>query len=321
MRITRRALPLLATSLLARPALAAFPDRRITLTVPFVGGSSADTIARVIARPLGEELGQPIVVDNRAGAGGLLATQLTIRAAPDGYQLLFSGAQLSNIFWLRKTPEFDPVNDLTPVVRILNNAAVLLVKTDKPWRNAAELVAAAKAKEGGLSYGSGGVGTAAHIAGAALLNLSGAPGLHVPYNGANQATLALLKGEVDFAFAIVNIALPYVARGEFRPLVYAGAKRSAHLPDVPSFPEAVPGAPGMDNWSAIVGPPGMEASVVEKLHHATVAACGNREVMAALTNDGNEMFLSASPAEFKAFFAAEHEAIGRTIRLAGVRPD
>ena len=125
MRITRRALPLLATGLLARPALAAFPDRRITLTVPFVGGSSADTIARVIARPLGEELGQPIVVDNRAGAGGLLATQLTIRAAPDGYQLLFSGAQLSNIFWLRKTPEFDPVNDLTPVVRILNNAAVL----------------------------------------------------------------------------------------------------------------------------------------------------------------------------------------------------
>jgi tripartite-type tricarboxylate transporter receptor subunit TctC len=321
MRITRRALPGLAAAVLARPALAAFPDRRVSLTVPFVGGSSADTIARVVGKHLAEELGQPVVIDNRAGAGGLLATQSTIRAAPDGYSLLFSGAQLSNIFWLRKEPEFDPLRDFTPVVRVLNNAAVLLVKTDKPWHSAAELVAAAKAKEGGLSYGSGGVGTAAHIAGAALLNLSGAPGLHVPYNGANQATLALLKGEVDFAFAIINIALPYVRRGEFRALIYAGAKRSSHLPEVPSFPEAVAGAPGMDNWSAIVGPAGMDPAVTERLHAATVAACSRPEAVAALTGDGNEMFLSESPAAFSRFFAAEHAEIGRVVKLAGARPD
>lgn len=320
MRIARRTLPLLAAGLWARTA-AAFPDRRVALTVPFVGGSSADTIARVVAKNLAEELGQPVVIDNRAGAGGLLATQTTIRAAPDGYTLLFSGAQLSNIFWLRKEPEFDPLRDFTPIVRILNNAAVLLVKTDKPWRSAAELVAAARANQGGLTYGSGGVGTAAHIAGAALLNLSGAPGLHVPYNGANQATLALLKGEIDFAFAIINIALPYIRRGEFRPLIYAGARRSLHLPEVPAFPEAVAGAPGMDNWSAIVGPAGMDPAIVERLHAATVAACRRPEAVAALTGDGNEMFLSESPVAFRAFFAAEHDSIGRIVRLAGARAD
>jgi len=321
MRLARRALPLLAAGVLARPAQAAFPDRRVSLTVPFVGGSSADTIARVVAKHLAEELGQPVVIDNRAGAGGLLATQATIRAAPDGYSLLFSGAQLSNIFWLRREPEFDPLRDFTPVVRILSNAAVLLVKADRPWRSAAELVAAAKAKEGGLTYGSGGVGTAAHIAGAALLTLSGAPGLHVPYNGANQATLALLKGEVDFAFAIINIALPYIRRSEFRGLIHAGARRSSHLPEVPAFPEAVPGAPGMDNWSAIVGPAGMDAAIVERLHAATVAACQRQEAIAALTGDGNEMFLSESPASFRAFFTSEHASIGRIVKLAGARPD
>lgn len=321
MTLRRRALPALAAGLLARPAWAAFPDRRVTLTVPFVGGSSADTIARIVARHLAEELGQPVVIDNRAGAGGLLATQAVMRATPDGYALLFSGAQLSNIYWLRRDPPFDPLRDFTPVVRMLTNAAVLLVRADKPWRNAGDLAAAAKAKDGGLTYGSGGVGTAAHIAGAALLNLSGAPGLHVPYNGANQATLALLKGEVDFAFAIINIALPYVRRNEFRPLIFAGARRSPHLPDVPSFPEALPGAPGMDNWSAIVGPAGMDAAVVDRLHRATVAACRQPEAVAALTGDGNEMFLSESPAEFRQFMAAEHQGIRKLVEIAGARPD
>jgi tripartite-type tricarboxylate transporter receptor subunit TctC len=322
MRLTRRALALAALPMVTVPKpAAAWPERPIRLVVPFVGGSSSDTLARLVAQALGEELGQRVVVENRAGAGGLLAIQSVQRAEPDGYTLLFAGSTLSQVFFLQRTPGFDPLTDFTPVVRIVTNAAVLCVQAGRPWADVAALVAAARAAPQGLTYGSGGVSTAAHLAGAALLNLAGASGIHVPYNGANQATLALARGDVDFAFAIVNIALPYVRDGTFRALLYAGGARNPVLPEVPAFPEAIPGAPGMENWSAIVAPARLPAVITERLHAAVVARAGTPEFAAVLRRDGNAVFLSASPADVAAYLAAEHAATGRLVRLAGAAAD
>ena len=302
----------------ARPARAAWPERPVRLAVPFVGGSSTDTVARVLALRLGEELGQGVVVENRAGAGGLVAAQTVQRAEPDGYTLLFSGAGLFHVYHLQRGTGFEPLRDFTPVARVVTNSAVCCVPADRPWRSVAALAAAARSgPPSGLAYGSGGVGTPAHLAGAALLKLSDAPGIHVPYSGANQATLALARDEVDFAFAIANIALPYIREGRFHPLVYAGGGRNRALPEVPSFPEEVPGAPAVENWTAVFGPVGLPAAVVERLDRAVQAVGRRPDFTAAMARDGNEVFLSESPGALSAFMAGEHEAIGRLVRLAG----
>ena len=315
---TRRARRVLRARRRARPAPPRWPEKPVRLVVPFVGGSSTDTIARVLALRLGEELGQNIVVENRAGAGGLLAAHTVQRAEPDGYTLLFSGAGLLHIRHLQRDAGFEPLRDFTPVARVVTNSAVCCVPADRPWRSVASLVAAARSgSPSGLAYGSGGVGTPAHLAGAALLKLSDAPGIHVPYNGANQATLALARGEVDFAFAIANIALPYIRDGRFRPLVYAGGRRNDALPEVPSFPEAVPGAPAVENWSAIFGPAGLPAPVVERLDRAVQAVGRRADFAGTMARDGNEVFLSGSPEALRSFMAQEHESIGRLVRLAG----
>ncbi|MCK8787928.1 tripartite tricarboxylate transporter substrate-binding protein [Roseomonas sp. NAR14] len=169
MRLSRRAALSLAALPLARPELirparADWPDRPIRLVVSFVGGSSSDTIARLFAQQLDAALGQRVIVDNRAGAGGLLATQLVARAEPDGNTLLWSGNQLSALYFLHRQPGFEPLRDFTPISRVVTNAAVLCVPAGRPWRSVAELVAAARSTPQGLTYGSGGVGTAAHLA-------------------------------------------------------------------------------------------------------------------------------------------------------------
>jgi tripartite-type tricarboxylate transporter receptor subunit TctC len=297
--------------------------RPIRLIVPFVTGASSDTIARLIAARLGEPLGTSIVVENRAGAGGLIAAQTVARAAPDGTTLLWSGETALIHAVLQRDPGYDALHGFTPIGSIVENPALLCVRIAAPWRDIHGLLAAARAQgRGGLRYGSGGVGTPAHMAAAAMLKLAGAEGIHVPYRGANQAALAVEQGEVDFAFAISNIALPRLQQGANRVLLSTGARRMAMLPDLPTLAETVPGGPVITSGSSIVGPAGIPAPVATRLH----AAIGRivSEDMAlreALTREGGDITLVASPAAYAAAWAEQFERLQRLVELSGARAE
>jgi tripartite-type tricarboxylate transporter receptor subunit TctC len=307
----------------ARHALAqdALTGRSIRLVVPFAAGASSDTIARIVSAKLTEALGANIVVENRAGAGGLLAAQLVARAAPDGTTLLWGGGTALTQAALQREPGYDALRDFTPIATIVENAALLAVRTAAPWRDYKELFAAARAnRAGGLRYGSGGVGTPAHMAGAAMLKAIGADGTHVPYRGANQATLAVETGEVDFAFAISNIVLPRMQHGAVRVLLSTAARRIAALPEIPTLKETVPDGPVITSGSSIVGPAGMPAAVVNRIHAAVNRiVTDDAALREALTREGGEITLAPSPAAYAEEWAEEFARLKRLVEISGVR--
>jgi len=315
----------LGAAILARHGQAqdGWPNRPIRLIVPFVAGASSDTIARLVAARLGAPLGTTIVVENRAGAGGLIAAQTVAQATPDGATLLWSGEVALTQAVLQRNPGYDALRDFTPIATIVENPALLCVRPDAPWRDIAALLAAARAQRaGGLRYGSGGVGTPAHMAAAAMLKLAGAEGTHIPYRGANQAALAVEQGEVDFAFAISNIALPRMQQGAIRVLLSTGAQRMAMLPDPPTLAEAVPGGPVITSGSSIVGPAGIPGPVVTRLH----AAIGrlvteDAPLREALTREGGQITLAASPGAYAAAWAGQLAQLQRLVELSGARPE
>jgi len=316
---------LAGATLVATPGRAqdTWPNRPIRLIVPFVAGASSDTIARIVAAKLAEPLGTSIVVENRAGAGGLLASQMVARAAPDGYTLLWGGGTALTHAVLQREPGYDALRDFTPIATIVENPAVLCVRTAAPWRDIAALLAAARSeRSGGLRYGSGGVGTPAHMAAAAMLKLAGAEGTHVPYRGANQAALAVEQGEVDFAFAISNIALPRMQQGTIRVLLSTGARRMSTLPDLPTLAETLQGGPIITSGSSIVGPAGIPAPIVTRLH-AVIGrlVAEDAALRAALTREGGEITIAESPAAYAASWAEEFARLQRLVELSGARAE
>jgi tripartite-type tricarboxylate transporter receptor subunit TctC len=308
---------------LAAPAFAQarWPERQPRLIVPFAPGSSTDQVARLIAARLGEELGMAMVVENRVGAGGLLANQAVARAAPDGYTLLFGGSGGAVAAMMSRDPGYDPLTDLLPIASFVANPALLVVPAASPIRSLDDMVAAARARRGGLSYGSGGVGTPAHLAGAALVARLGIEAQHIPYRGANEAALAVERGEVDFAFAIVNITLPQVRAGNFRPLVLSGAARSPLLPGVPYLAEIAPGMLPITAWVALMGPAGLPPHIVLRLHEATERALNDEAFRARLTADGGEIVRFASPAALLEHWRAEVPRQRELLRLSGARAE
>lgn len=310
-------------ALAAMPARAedAWPARPVRLIVPFAPGASSDTLARLIAAKAGDPLGGTFVVDNRAGAGGLIASQAVARAAPDGYTLLWGGGTAITNAVMQANPGYDVLRDFTPVVTLAEHPAVLAVKPDQPWRTAAELLAAAKTTRGGLRYGSGGVGTPAHMAAAAMLKLISAEGTHVPYRGANQATLAVEQGEVDFAFAISNIAFPRHQQGAVRILLTAGSRRMSALPEVPTLAEAVPGGPVVTSGSSVAGPAGLPAQAVAKLHAAFAVAMRDPALVASIAGEGGDVTLSDSPAAYAAAWPEELRRLQELVGLSGARAE
>jgi tripartite-type tricarboxylate transporter receptor subunit TctC len=213
------------------------------------------------------------------------------------------------------------LKDFTPIVTIAENPALLCVRSAAPWRDIAALIAAAKAAPaGGLRYGSGGVGTPAHMAAAALLKAVGAEGTHVPYRGANQAALAVEQGEVDFAFAISNIALPRAQQGAIRVLVTTGSRRMDALPQVPTLAETIPDGPVIISGSSLVGPAGIPPAVAQRIHDATrrivTADAALRE---ALTREGGSITLSDSPAAYAAAWPEEVARLRHLVAFSGAR--
>lgn len=301
----------------------AYPSRPVSLVVPFAAGSSSDTLARLISSRAAVPFGGSFVIDNRPGAGGLVAAQRMARTAPDGYALMWGGGTAITHAAMQADPGYDVMKDFTPIVTLAEHPAVLGVRADRPWKTIEDVFAAARAaRDQPLRYGSGGIGTPAHMAAAAMLKLIGVEGIHVPYKGANQATLAVEQGEVDFAFAISNIALPRHQIGRIRILVSAGSVRMTALPDVPTLAETLKGGPVVISGSSVVGPAGLSPAIVNKIAGAfSEVMTRDADLRKRIADEGGSIVLSSNPAAYREEWAIELKRLKDLIALSGVRAE
>ncbi len=305
---------------IARAQDAAYPNRPVRVVVGFAAGGSTDLNTRTMAPKLQALLGQPVLVDNRPGAGGNLATEIVARANPDGYTLLMGtiAALAVNPSLYRNLP-FDPQVDVTPISMAGNVLNVLVVPVDRPWRNVADLVAAARAQPETLTYASSGVGGAGHLSGALLDRLANIKTVHVPYRGGGPLMTDLTSGKVDFSFATGPTALPQVEGGRLRVLAVPSANRSPLLPQVPTVAETLPGF-DVQNWNALVGPKNLPRPIVDRLNAAMRATLQDPEVISHLGRHGVEP-LPSSPEDLGRFIRDETRKWAPILRDAGVSPD
>ncbi|OGA29897.1 MAG: hypothetical protein A3I01_15785 [Betaproteobacteria bacterium RIFCSPLOWO2_02_FULL_65_24] len=266
----RSAMFCLATALLTTmpPAVGQeYPSRPIRFVSPQPPGGTFDYAVRVLAERLQASLGQPVIVENRPGAGTLVGSDFVAKQPPDGYTLLMGSNTLSATPSLVAKMPFDPVKDFTPIALVASPPFVLVVSGTSPIRTVNEYIATARAKPGSITFGSSGVGTPFQFAGEMLKSMTNIDMLHVPYKGAAPVVQALLTGELVSAFAPLTPLLPHIRSGKIRPLAAVGATRTTFLPDVPTISEAVP-LPGyaLDAWFGVFGPAGMQQPVVERLN-------------------------------------------------------
>ena len=307
---------------LALPAFAqAWPTRPIRLVVPFPPGSSPDLIARLVAEPLSAALGQPVVIDNKPGAGGNVGTGLVAKAEPDGHTLLFTiQGPLVTAPLLSKSLNYDPAKDLAPVTLVATSPNLLVVDPKLGADTLADFVRVAKAKRGELNYGSVGNGSAAHLAMELFKRRAGIELVHVPYQGFPQVVNAILAGQVQAGFMVPGIAMGQVRAGKLRGLGVTTLGRSAALPDFPTLVEQ--GIPEFEaiSWQAVLAPAKTPAAIVERLSRELVRIVKSDEVRTKML----AQYFSAAgtaPAALTGLMASERERWARVIKLAGVKPE
>jgi tripartite-type tricarboxylate transporter receptor subunit TctC len=318
----RRALLVAPFLLLARPALAQpMFNRPIRIVIPVVAGGAVDAAVRTISPRLSTELGQPVLLDNRPGGAGVLASEIVAHAPPDGHTLLLGtvGVMAVNPTLFKSLPA-DPVKDFAPITRLVNVANLLAVPTDRPWKSVGELLVALRAAPGRLSYGSAGIGSAGHLAGALLDHLAGTEAVHVPYRGGGQLITDLISGKLDYAFATAATVLPHVESGRLRALAVPTEERSHLLPQIPTMAEA--GVPGyaINNWYGLLAPQNTPAPVIAALNAAARAALEDAGNIDKLAQHALEP-APTSPEEFARFIPAEIARYAAIIRAAGITGD
>ena len=312
-------LPLtMAAALLALTAAAAaqdYPTKPVRVIIPFPPGAINDTVGRLVATQLTTRLGKQFVVDNRAGAGGVVGTELAANAPKDGYTLLIVSLVNTVNPWLYKLT-YDPIKSFTPIAILASSPNVIVVNPGLPAKTLKELIALAKQKQ--VQYASGGVGSFMHLGGELFKIAAGVDLLHVPFKGGGPAMIDVIGGHTSVAFATVPTATPQVKSGKVRALAVGAAKRQAVLPDVPTFAEA--GLPGYEvaNWVGIVAPAGTPAAIVDKLHKEISAILDSPDVQKQLANAGVEIE-RMSAAEFGAFMVKELEKWGRVVKEGGIK--
>ncbi|HZE60346.1 MAG TPA: tripartite tricarboxylate transporter substrate binding protein [Burkholderiales bacterium] len=296
-----------------------YPRKAIRLIVPFAPGGGNDTVARAIAQSAGASLGQPMVVDNRAGAGGILGAELAAKSAPDGYTLFLGGvgSHAVNPNLHTRLP-YDPVKDFAPITLIASAPSVLVVHPSLPARTLAEFTALAKASPGRINYASNGNGSSAQLAAVLYESMAGVRMVHVPYKGLAPALVDLLGGEVQAMFSSVVAIVPNIKAGRLRALAVTGKRRAAALPEVPTLDES--GVPGYEagSWYGILAPAGTPQAIVAKLREAIVHALARPEVRERLASEGAEV-IGSTPEAFAAHITAELARMGKLIRDAGIR--
>jgi tripartite-type tricarboxylate transporter receptor subunit TctC len=311
----------LAAVMMPAAALAqSYPNRPITIIAPYPPGASTDFMARLLKDPMSETLGQPIVVENRPGAGGSTATGNVAFAAPDGYTLLFTvNAPVTMNKFLQKSYPIDPREQLAPIVNTAEVQLALAVHESIPVKTVAELVAYAKERPGKLSYGSAGIGSAHHIAGELLKQKTGIDIQHVPYRGGGPAIQDLLAGHIALSFGTTPAVLPHAQGGKIRIIALAEARRDPDMPDVPTVAETVPGVV-TGTWLGLFAPAGTPQPIIDKLNKAAVDALKRPDVIAKMKTQGAKP-VGSTPAELTALVKSEYAHWEKVIPSLGIQPE
>lgn len=310
-----------AFALAAGSALAQYPNRPIKLIVPFPPAGATDIVGRIVAQKLGERLGQPMVIENRGGAGGALGTAQVAKAAPDGYSLTVATTSTHVVApSVYARLDYDPVKDFTPVGLMAVTSYLLVIHPSVPAKNLQEFVALAKAKPGQFNYASAGVGSTTHLSMEMLKSVSGTFMLHIPYNGNGPAGAATVGGQVEALFGSLPALLGHARGGRVRPIAVGTLKRSPSLPEVPTVAES--GYPGFDAslWLALMGPAGLPQAVVDRLNRDLVAVVTAADTRSALDKAGAEP-LTGTPAELAAMVRDGVPKYAKIVKTAGVKPE
>jgi tripartite-type tricarboxylate transporter receptor subunit TctC len=300
-------------------AQATYPSRPVSMVVGFAPGGGTDTVARILAKTVGDALGQQVVVENKAGAGGNIATDYVAHAAPDGHTLL-----LGNVGSLTVAPHivanlpYDPLKDFAPITMAVVFANVVVVQASLPAQTLAEFVKLARDKPGTITYGSSGIGGAGHLAGELLKDAAKIDIVHVPYKGGGPAMQGMLGGQIHAYFAAPASVVGHIKSGRARALATTGPKRAQLLPDVPTIAES--GYPGYEamNWYAYVAPAKTPKGIINRLNREIVKALAAPDVIALLEKQGMEPS-SSSPEELARYIAREYETWGRVVKQADIK--
>jgi tripartite-type tricarboxylate transporter receptor subunit TctC len=298
-------------------AQAAYPAKAVTLVVPFPAGGALDIVARALAEDMRKHLGQPVVVENRAGAGGTLGSGVVARAAPDGYTILLGSVATHAIGpGLYRNLSYDALKDFVPITQVTASPLLLIASPKLNVSTLPELLAAARAQPGKLNFASTGNGTAVHLAGEMLKSVAGLDVLHVPYKGGGEAITALLTGEAAFAVINIELALPQVRGGKARALAVTGNRRLPMLPDVPTLREQGQTGAEASTWFGLFAPAGTPKAAVDRLQRD--AATSLQALKERFAVQGDEA-VGSSPEDFAAFVRNEHGRWGKIIKDFGVK--
>jgi tripartite-type tricarboxylate transporter receptor subunit TctC len=305
---------------IAAPACAqGYPNKPVQVILAFTPGSAVDIVGRIVTAKLAEMWGQPVVNENRSGAGGSIGTAVVARAAPDGYTLLItSNAHTVNPALYAQLP-YDTLKDFTDIVPFAEQPNVMVVNADAPYKTLGDLMAAAKAKPGSINIGHAGIGSGTHLSTEKWIAAANIKVVEVPFKGTPEVIAAILSHNVDGYWAPISAGLSQIKSGKVRPLAVTTAKRNPVLPNVPSMPEA--GVKGGESalWVAMWGPAGMSPELVNKINADARKALADPGVKSKLQNLGNET-MDMSPQEFSKLVRGEMEDYSRVLKAAGVKP-
>lgn len=297
-----------------------YPNRAITWVVPYGTATIADTSVRVIAKALSEQLGQPVIIDNRAGAGGIVGTEYVARAEPDGYTMVLATSATMAVFpSLYEELPYSPLDSFVPVNGTTSSAMLLFVNANKPYKTLDEFIEYIRDNPGAVNFGSSGNGTTQHLAGEMLQAATGADMTHVPYNDSAGMRTDLLNGTLDAAFDFPSTMGPYVETGDMIPLAVARDERLTIYPDVPTFQEM-----GLDvvmtSWGGVAMPAGTPPGIVERMAAAISEAASDPEVVSFYENNNTNSLSDLGPEGLRDFYGTEIEKFRALMELAGVEP-
>jgi len=297
-----------------------WPTKPLRAFIPFAAGSATDLVPRAVFEPLAAELGQPIVVENRGGAGGTIAGNAVVRADPDGHTMLAGGTALTIAPWIVPSMPYDTARELASALMIGQSADVLIVPPGRGWKTVRDLVAAAKARPGSINYSSAGVGTGTHLNAEKFRLSAGFEAVHIPYKGGAEALADVLGGRVDFYFCPISTALPFIADGRVAALAVSTATRASDLPNVPTTLEAGYANSDLAVWYGVLMPARTPRAIIDKFHAAGTKVLATPEMRQKLKGLAVDP-MPLTPTEMDKFVADEIAANGRLIKAAGIHPE
>ena len=318
--LRRYLLTVLLSCVLPAASAQDFPNRPLRMVVPYAAGGGVDIVARAVSQELSKRVGQPVIVENKTGAGSNIGSDFVAKAPPDGYTLLMaSPANAINMSLYRKMP-YDTQRDLAPVALVGAVPSVLVANPALPVKNVSELIALAKAKPGTLNYGSGGSGTSEHLSAEMFKSLAGIDIVHVPYKGGANAMTDVMSGQLSLMFTNMLGAMPHIRSGKLKAIAIADSRRSPSLPDVPTFAEAGFKDYEVSVWWGVMAPAKTPSSIIAYLNREINAALGAPELKERLDSMGARI-VGGTPEQFGAFIAAEIGRWGRAVQVSGATQD